>query len=1847
MEFDSIGDADFVRRLPLPLAQLYRRAQNAVSPSNRLNTAYCLWESALKLLGSVAIVVYSDRGEHSPVFAERLKNLARPSLGHWWEFSRLLVPALADAGDPGFALSRDLLFGRARDDMPRAAGLDSALRDVLDGHSGARSTVKLAEVFDRMVRFRNQEIGHGPLGQRSAEFQDRMGRALLAGVVEIIGRLDVLAGRRLVYVADVRRDPSGAWLIERFEMRGEASRRLKPLAVPTADAVSLPRPDHVYLETDSNEQGPVLRPLHPLVVCNHEMAEVFFLNARRGSTRAEYLCYHPGRVEERPSLGVEQREFLARVLGLPVDSGQIETWAALSVAEDPPGPVIAAATSRQIGEFELLSELGRGGMGVVYRAWQHSLGRQVALKRLLTAGDAKAEARFMGEIHSLGRVDHPNLVKAYTSGSDGEHWFYAMELVEGATLSAVCETLQESCPHASRVDLETWRVSLSSACEQTRRAERLIVSAEPGDFPRAVEPRPTWVSTSPRSDQSYARHVAELIRQAAGAAHALHEADIVHRDIKPGNIMVTADGRQAVLMDLGLAQLADDSGAKLTKTRQFVGTLRYASPEQIMAVGSVDRRSDVYSLGASLWELLTLRPMFGANDETPWPELARRIQFEEPEPVRRYHIGLRRDLEAIVHKCLAKDPRRRYASAADLAADLQRFLDNESVLARREHLGQRLWRRAWRRPAATILFLLVIAGLAALAVAVPKWNAIQRAAEIEATIEDLLDSEDASAPNMTAIDDSISKLEPLAPERAAIKRKRAAARLAQHIDQEIRSRPSFDPADEARIKGQIGLLASRDVERSKELEQHLALRSRSWHEVARLAPPFDIDQVKRAFDPARVTFEPTDLGPKAPDAAGAPPSGSPIFLPSVVECQGNVELDVTLRAGSWNGGKKVGLLLYDNQWHTGLVRGLAYDQSGETLVILDDQGVVRRWELRDHTATSPPARAGSISLAFGLPSGKDAERAGAIAPGLRDVAIGEAVSEGRSARLGQVVGAVAPAGRAVALARPGGWVTLFSVRAGKLEFVKDFELKGREILSLALARDGKMVAAGASDGTISLLVPASERPAVLSGHFGAVNVLAFNDDGEVLASGGADTKVNLWDVPAKAIKFALPGHEGKVSALAFSRDGRTLASGAFDNTVRLWNLATHSGPTLAGHSAPISAIAFSPDRTTIAVGYSRSVKLWDMLANQPLEELQPQQYALQVLAPRSGRSLGFRSGPSNTMTLGEAVRANRPLVVQLLRDNTLLREQEVNVRASASLDLSARLEEGKLQLEVNQTSVVFQDLFPLGRTAHGVFGLELPPGALIDHLVAKRQRPPERPSLIEQGDALFATGQLAKALDFYRKQQEDPANMPALQEAICKEGVCLEGLGQTEAAIRVFTQLEDKLGDRWPVIAGCRLWHLYLTHNNIEAAWSVYTQLAAKRRLEHISSLVPADIPTAIINAYAPISAYSHVVPDPKLVRDLELAERIARDIRAPVEQQTKIKWFLAQAYHEFGQLDLAEKNYAELLADWRLSPLDQSSVLENYAWLLGILKKDQVALDELDRRIADGGDASHLLFLRRAEVRARRGNWTGARDDIDEYFRRRPADVDITLYQACLVRGFIREALGDRDGARESWRQGYRAASGSPDMSFLPVAIQASLSGDMTDDDARMMYNTVLSRLPNNFAALKIAENLKFNFADIANGLRTTWSTARGHEYARKIAVLDISYSEFHQIQVPLTVAAACRYGAFGGTLVPDDDEVLWTMVQNVYRDFLDHKVDKNTLGLLMGSWVGSPNILTWTFAAPRLRPETRGPLAYVLGARHQQLGKPIDARSFFETARRDSTEGTALRRRAQAALDRLNAAK
>ena len=698
-------DEDLIRRLPLPLARLYRRAHNAKTPLDRHQAAYYLWEASLKLLGSVAIVAYAERGLHQPELAGSLQNLARPAVGHWWEFVRKLVPILADnAGDAGFCAIRDLVLGRARTDMPQAAALDIALREALGETAGSPGSVRLSALFDRMVCYRNREVGHGAAGQRPRDFYSCMGGALLTGVAELLGRMDVLAGRGLVYIEDVRRLASGRWLIERFALIGEVARRIESLEQPESDTPRLPRPERIYFDVPGPQAIGAERPslvevaapseylprpsLHPLVIYDPARSEILFLNAQRDRQRTEYLCYTTGEHVEHREWGDELRDLLARAVGGSVESTQVERWAAQSLAEEdqlaPQVPEPIGPQARRIGEFELLSELGRGNMGKVYRSWQPSLGRQVALKILSRADDPKAKARFRREIQALGRVDHPNLVKIFTSGFDEEPCFFTMELVEGATLDAVCDRLQSRSTSAAVIDLDAWRELLSTACEESRRAEKAL--SDSGSSSRHVglpvgvrQSRPPLAQ--PSADQSYVLQIVELMRQVALAAHALHQAGVVHRDIKPGNIMVTADGSQGVLMDLGLAHLADEAEGRLTRTRQFVGTLRYASPEQVLAAGSIDRRTDIYSLGATFWELLTLRPIYGSTDQMSTPELMRRITSDEPERIRKYNPRIASDLEAIVYRCLEKDPNRRYATAGELSEDLARWQRSEPVTA--------------------------------------------------------------------------------------------------------------------------------------------------------------------------------------------------------------------------------------------------------------------------------------------------------------------------------------------------------------------------------------------------------------------------------------------------------------------------------------------------------------------------------------------------------------------------------------------------------------------------------------------------------------------------------------------------------------------------------------------------------------------------------------------------------------------------------------------------------------------------------------------------------------------------------------------------------------------------------------------------------------------------------------------------------------------------------------------------------------------------------------------------------------------------------------------------------------
>ncbi|HEY7327631.1 MAG TPA: serine/threonine-protein kinase [Gemmataceae bacterium] len=351
----------------------------------------------------------------------------------------------------------------------------------------------------------------------------------------------------------------------------------------------------------------------------------------------------------------------------------------------------------ELGDFRLLREIGRGGMGVVYEAEQISLRRRVALKVLPFAAalDPRQLQRFKNEAFAAACLRHENIVPVYMVGEERGVHYYAMQFIEGRSLAHVIAELKEQ-------NLEK-QIQNSPARSASDRPKRPSLALRAGGETSVLS---TERSTGSRK---YYDWVASLGRQAAVALEHAHSVGIVHRDIKPANLLLDSSGKLWVT-DFGLAQVA--GGVALTVTGELLGTLRYASPEQVLArQGVVDHRSDIYSLGATLYELLTIRPLFEGRDRH---ELLRQIANDEPRPPRSIHPSVPRELETVVLKALGKESSERYRTARELADDLQRFLDNRPVLARRPTAVERLWKLSRRHPSmiatALVVMLLLAAG---------------------------------------------------------------------------------------------------------------------------------------------------------------------------------------------------------------------------------------------------------------------------------------------------------------------------------------------------------------------------------------------------------------------------------------------------------------------------------------------------------------------------------------------------------------------------------------------------------------------------------------------------------------------------------------------------------------------------------------------------------------------------------------------------------------------------------------------------------------------------------------------------------------------------------------------------------------------------------------------------------------------------------------------------------------------------------------------------------------------------------------------------------------------------------
>jgi serine/threonine protein kinase/Flp pilus assembly protein TadD len=357
-----------------------------------------------------------------------------------------------------------------------------------------------------------------------------------------------------------------------------------------------------------------------------------------------------------------------------------------SAASPPENLAAPELVSGVLADFRITRELGRGGMGVVYEAEQISLGRRVALKVLPFAAtmDPRHLQRFQNEARAAASLEHPHIVPVYAVGCERGIHYYAMKYIDGQTLAALVAQQQPAHEAAPATPPRT-----------------------PSENATAAETVPTARVRTERPPQgaAYFRRVAEWGVQAALALEHSHSVGVVHRDIKPANLMIDAQGKLWVT-DFGLARAASDTG--LTMTGDLLGTLRYMSPEQALAGrGVVDHRTDIYSLGVTLYELLTLRPAFAGADRG---RLLQQIEQAEPVPPRRIDKSIPVELEIIVRKSLEKNPGDRYGTAQELAEDLSRYLEDKPIRARRSSLSRRFRRWCGRHKAlvsaaAAILFV--------------------------------------------------------------------------------------------------------------------------------------------------------------------------------------------------------------------------------------------------------------------------------------------------------------------------------------------------------------------------------------------------------------------------------------------------------------------------------------------------------------------------------------------------------------------------------------------------------------------------------------------------------------------------------------------------------------------------------------------------------------------------------------------------------------------------------------------------------------------------------------------------------------------------------------------------------------------------------------------------------------------------------------------------------------------------------------------------------------------------------------------------------------------------------------
>jgi WD40 repeat protein/tRNA A-37 threonylcarbamoyl transferase component Bud32 len=789
--------------------------------------------------------------------------------------------------------------------------------------------------------------------------------------------------------------------------------------------------------------------------------------------------------------------------------------------------------------YEVLGTCGHGGMGVVYRARQLKANRLVALKMIRAVENANPteRLRFQIEAEAVARLQHPHIVQLYEVGEVRGQPFFSLEFCDGGTLTDQLKK-QRPTPHEA----------------------------------------------------------ATLIETLARAMHYAHLRGVVHRDLKPGNVLLAGAERVAKITDFGLAKRIDAEAREVSQSGAIMGTASYMAPEQAAGkVRDTGPAADVYTMGALLYECLTGRPPF----EGPQHQVLLSVLSDEPAPPSKLAPRIPRDLETICLKCLSKEPARRYASAEELANDLRRFQAGEPIRARPVGMVERVAKWVRRRPAVT--GLLGSSTLAALALVVAIVGSFYS-----------------------------SRLE---AERDTAEGARARAEQANRGEEEQRRK-----AETFLYFSRIALAerewTANNVGRTGQLlnECPVALRGWEWDYLQRLCHA-DLRTLRGhgqavgsvAFSPdgqrlATVGFDKTLIIWDA--ATGAKITTTPV--PEVGTSLAFSPRGERLAMGSWvaDETQPVALSLLDSSTlrpqallpgPVGWTSDVAFDPAGLKLASANNDGTVLVWEVasRRLLQTFRTDLAPFSATAFRPPDGR--VLAGAIGDWgdwadatvglilLWDVATGKTLQTLSGHENGVLTVAFRPDGQQLASAGRDQTIRIWDPATGK----ELRTLRGHtdRVSRVAYDPKGTRLASASYDGSVRIWDPASGRLLRnLRGHTGPVNWLAFNPAGDRLASVGSDGTVKVWDPTLDPDSRTLRLHAKAALGVAFSPDGARLAVCGSDGMLKVFETSTGQVlHTSTGHSDRVWSVEFSSggDRL-VSAGRDRTARIWDAATGQEL-----------------------------------------------------------------------------------------------------------------------------------------------------------------------------------------------------------------------------------------------------------------------------------------------------------------------------------------------------------------------------------------------------------------------------------------------------------------------------------------------------------------------------------------------------------------------------------------------------------------------------------------------------------------------